>query len=193
MAALPRFAGGSGAGIVVAMMIGRRSNSAAIAMRRPSRRLFCMALAGILAEEILAAGAVTRAGAAGARPFSDDELKKIKRWIVAGRDVPLNKIVTDILGLTKEDETISARAFAVKDPENPAAIHEIGLLPAGKGYIETHIHQDRIAVYWADNDFALISAAAGARGQEAEQASFREAQIGLNEEWTFWAKFADKN
>ena len=43
---------------------------------------------------------------------------KIKGWIAQhGTDDSVNKMVTDILGLTQGNETISSRALAVEAPE----------------------------------------------------------------------------
>jgi hypothetical protein len=136
--------------------------------------------------------AIAPATVAAELPLSDAQLDKINGWIAqGGSNVGVNKISTDILGLTKNDESISARALAVKDPDNDGEIHLIGTLPDGKGYLEEHFHQDKAEIYWADKDLVLISASNGVRGGRPAEMSFTEAQTEFAGELAWWGKFAD--
>src|ERR1700686_1078797 len=81
---------------------------------------------GIVAVAVLALSAIalTRsalvpASVAAERPLSEAQLKKINGWIAdQGRDIAVSAVITEILGLTKNDQTISARGYAALDPEN---------------------------------------------------------------------------
>jgi hypothetical protein len=118
------------------------------------------------------------------------QLDKINGWIAnQGRDIPITPLITDILGLTKGDHTITCRAFAAEGDGNE--IHQIYLLPDGKGYLDAHFYQDKLDVYWADKNFALIAALNGVRGEKPAAASFSDAQYGFGFEVTWWAKYAD--
>jgi hypothetical protein len=130
--------------------------------------------------------------AAAGRSLSDVQRDKIKGWIAQyGSDDSINKMVTDILGLTRDNETISSRALAVKGSGKDNEIHQIDILPDGKGYLAVHIHQEHAEIYWADRDFALIFAVDGVRGGRPDAMSFPEAQAGLSNELEWWATFAD--
>jgi hypothetical protein len=136
--------------------------------------------------------AIVAATAAAEQPLSAAQLDKVNSWIAqGGSNVGVNKVSTDILGLTKNDETISTRALAVKDPGNATEIHLIGTLPDGKGYLEEHFHQDKAEIYWADKDLVLVSASNGIRGGRPAEMSFTEAQTEFAAELAWWAKFAD--
>jgi hypothetical protein len=118
------------------------------------------------------------------------QLDKINGWIAnQGRDIPITPLITDILGLTKGDHTITCRAFAAEGDGNE--IHQIYLLPDGRGYLDAHFYQDKLDVYWADKNFALIAALNGVRGEKPAAASFSDAQYGFGFEVTWWAKYAD--
>ena len=129
--------------------------------------------------------------AAAERPLSDAQLRKIEAWVAArGADAGLSKMVTDILGLTKDNETMSARGFAEKDAESND-VHQINILPGSKGYLVFHLHQNKIEVYWADQELVLISAETGAReGKPAADVSFQEAQAGYRADGPLPALFA---
>jgi hypothetical protein len=128
------------------------------------------------------------------RLLSDAKLKKINGWIVdQGKDIAVSAIITEILGLTKNDQTISARGYAAFDAANGNEIHQIFILPEGKGYLADRFHQDKVEVYWADKDLVLLTALAGIRGAKPEIMFFQDAQAGFNTELTWWAKYADKN
>jgi hypothetical protein len=158
---------------------------------RPLRSVFC-AVAVVLAVTVIASGPLTHTAAAAERALSDEQKRKIDGWIAQdGRETPMNKMVTDILGLTKNDETISPRAYVVKGTEDASEIHQIEILPRNQGYLVGHAHQDKLEIYWTDNDLVLISTAAGTRGGHGEQMSFADAQRELGKELGFWAKFAD--
>jgi hypothetical protein len=130
--------------------------------------------------------------AAAEQSLSDVRRDKIKGWIAQyGTDDSVNKMVTDILGLTRDKETISSRALAAKGSGTDNEIHQIDILPDGKGYLAVHLHQDRAEIYWADRNFALIFAVDGVRGGRPDAMSFPEAQAGLADELDWWAKFAD--
>jgi hypothetical protein len=148
----------------------------------------------ILSAAALAPGAPVRTSAAAERALSDAQLKKIDGWIAdQGKDIAVSAIITEILGLTKNDQTISARGYAALDTANGNEIHQIFILPEGKGYLADHFHQDKVEVYWADKDLVLLTALSGVRGARPEVMFFQDAQAGFNNELTWWAKFADKN
>jgi len=126
------------------------------------------------------------------RSLSDGQRDKIKGWIAQyGTDDSVNKMVTDILGLTRDNETISSRALAAKGSGSDNEIHQIDILPDGKGYLAVHLHEDHVEIYWADRNFALIFAVDGVRGGRPDAMSFLEAQVGLANELEWWARFAD--
>jgi hypothetical protein len=148
----------------------------------------------ILNAAALAPGALVRSCAAVERALSDAQLKKIDGWIAdQGRDIAVSAVITEILGLTKNDQTISARGYAALDAANGNEIHQIFILPEGKGYLADHFHQDKVEVYWADKDLVLLTALSGVRGARPEVMFFQEAQASFNNELTWWAKYADKN
>ena len=142
---------------------------------------------GIAAIAVLAQGAAALmpgalgpASIAAERPLSGAQLKKINGWIAdQGKDIAVSAVITEILGLTKNDETISARGYAALGSENGNEIHQIFILPEGKGYLADHFHQDKVEVYWADKDLALLTALSGIRGAKPDIMFFQEAQAGL--------------
>jgi hypothetical protein len=139
-------------------------------------------------------GALVPASVAAERPLSDAQLKKIDGWIAdQGKDIAVSAVITEILGLTKNDETISARGYAAFDTANGNEIHQIFILPEGKGYLADHFHQDKVEVYWTDKGLVLLTALSGVRGARPEIMFFQDAQAGFNSELTWWAKYADKN
>ena len=139
-------------------------------------------------------GALVRSCAAAERALSDAQLKKIDGWIAdQGKDIAVSAVITEILGLTKNDHTISARGCAALDTANGNEIHQIFILPERKGYLADHFHQDKVEVYWADKDLVLLTALSGVRGARPEIMFFQDAQAAFNYELTWWAKFADKN
>ncbi len=156
---------------------------------------------GIAVVAVLALGAtalmpsaLVPASVAAERPLSDSQLKKINGWIAdQGRDIAVSAVITEILGLTKNDQTISARGYAALDAANGNEIHQIFILPESKGYLADHFHQDKVEVYWADKDLVLLTALSGIRGAKPEIMFFQEAQAGFNNELIWWAKYADKN
>jgi hypothetical protein len=148
----------------------------------------------VLSAIALTPGALAPASAAAERPLSEAQLKKINGWIAdQGKDIAVSALITEILGLTKDDQTISARGYAALDPANGNEIHQIFILPEGKGYLADHFHQDKVEVYWADKDLVLLTALSGIRGAKPAVMFFQEAQVGFNQELIWWAKFADKN
>ena len=135
---------------------------------------------------------LVRAGFAAEPTLAAAQLHKIDGWIAEkGRDVAISPIITDILGLTKNDQSMSCRAFAAVDAGTDHDVHQIYLLPDGKGYLEGHFHQDRVAVYWTDKDFLLIAALSGVRGEMPAATSFAQAQFEFRDEIAWWMKFAD--
>ena len=147
-----------------------------------------------LSAVALSPGALAPASAAAERPLSEAQLKKINGWIAdQGKDIAVSALITEILGLTKDDQTISARGYAALDPANGNEIHQIFILPEGKGYLADHFHQDKVEVYWADKDLVLLTALSGIRGAKPEVMFFQEAQAAFNQELIWWAKYADKN
>jgi hypothetical protein len=148
----------------------------------------------VLSGAALAPGTLVRASNAAEWPLSDAQLKKINGWIAdQGKDIAVSAVITEILGLTKNDETISARGYAALDSDNGNEVHQIFILPQGKGYLADHFHQDKVEVYWADKDLVLLTALSGIRGAKPEVMFFQDAQAAFNIELTWWAKFADKN
>ena len=147
-----------------------------------------------LSAVALSPGALAPVSAAAERPLSEAQLKKINGWIAdQGKDIAVSALITEILGLTKDDQTISARGYAALDPANGNEIHQIFILPEGKGYLADHFHQDKVEVYWADKDLVLLTALSGIRGAKPEVMFFQEAQAAFNQELIWWAKYADKN
>ncbi len=122
--------------------------------------------------------------------LSAAQLKKIDGWIAdQGREITITPIITEILGLTKDDQTMSCRAFAAEgDGEE---VHQIYVLPNGQGYLEAHFYKDKINVYWTDRDFVLKAALEGVRGQTPAPTSFADAQYGFSFEVAWWVKYTD--
>jgi hypothetical protein len=148
----------------------------------------------ILSAAARAPGAWVHTSDAAERALSDAQLKKINGWIAdQGKDIAVSAVITEILGLTKNDQTISARGYAALDAANGNEIHQIFILPEGKGYLADHFHQGKVEVYWADKDLVLVTALAGVRGARPEVMFFQDAQAAFNNELTWWAKFAEKN
>jgi hypothetical protein len=157
-------------------------------------RIGIAAVVVLILSAALAPGALVRTPAAAERALSDAQLKKIDGWIAdQGRDIAISAVITEILGLTKNDQTISARGYAALDAANGNEIHQIFILPEGKGYLADHFHQDKVEVYWADKDLVLLTALSGVRGARPEVMFFQDAQASFNNELTWWAKYADKN
>ncbi|MGC1777033.1 MAG: hypothetical protein WBB34_03750 [Xanthobacteraceae bacterium] len=124
--------------------------------------------------------------------LSAAQIQKINGWITdKGRDIAVTPIITDILGLTNGNQTLTCRAFATEG--DGGEVHQIYVLPDGKGYLEAHFYKDRLDVYWADKNFALLAAVEGVRGQKPTAASFADAQYGFDFESAWWAKYADAN
>jgi hypothetical protein len=148
----------------------------------------------VLIAGALVPGAVVRTSTAAERALSDAQLKKIDGWIAdQGKDIAVSAVITEILGLTKNDQTISARGYAALDAANGNEIHQIFILPGGNGYLADHFHQDKVEVYWADKDLVLLTALSGVRGARPEIMFFQDAQAAFNNELRWWAKYADKN
>ena len=164
-------------------------------MKRSQTRLFSFiviaALTSVLAS--IPCGVMPVALAA-ERSLTDAQFTKINGWIAEkGNDVAISPVITDILGLTQNDQTISSRAFAAVDPENGNEIHQIYLLPGQKGYLVDHFHQDKVEVYWTDKELVLKAALAGIRGEKPGPTSCPESQSVFRNELAWWAKFADAN
>ncbi|MGB6341428.1 MAG: hypothetical protein WBG15_01690 [Xanthobacteraceae bacterium] len=118
------------------------------------------------------------------------QLKKIDGWIAEqGREITVTPIITEILGLTKDGQVVSCRAFAAAGEGDE--VHQIYLLPENKGYLEAHFYKNKLDVYWADKDFALKAAVEGVHGQLPAAISFADAQYGFSFEVAWWAKYAD--
>jgi hypothetical protein len=125
------------------------------------------------------------------RALSEAQRKKIDGLIAQqGRDVAISPIITDIVGLTQKDQSISCRAFGAVDADTND-IHHVYLLPTDQGYLMDYFHQEIVEVYWADKNLVLIAALSGVRGQKPGPASFAQAQYGFGRELAWWAKFAD--
>ena len=163
-------------------------------MRHSQSRPISFAIFAVLIGGCLMAApnAFMRGPAAAAnQPLSDVELKKLDDLIAQqGRDIAISPVITDIVGLTQNDQTITCRAFGAVDPDTNDIRH-IYRLPEGKGYLIDYFHADIVEVYWADNGLALVAALSGVRGQKPGPASFQQAQFGFRNELAWWAKFAD--
>jgi len=117
-------------------------------------------------------------------------LKKIDGWIAdRGREIAVTPIVTEILGLTKDGQAIVCRAFAAEGTGDE--VHQIYLLPDGKGYLEAHFYKNKLDVYWADKDFVLKAAVEGVHGQLPAAVTFADAKYGFSFEVAWWAKYTD--
>jgi hypothetical protein len=122
--------------------------------------------------------------------LSAADLAKINGWIAdKGRDIAVTPIITDILGLTNGNQALTCRAFAAEGGGDE--IHQIYVLPDGKGYLEAHFYKDKLDVYWIDKSFGLLAAVEGVRGQKPAAASFADAQYGFGFELLWWTKYAD--
>jgi hypothetical protein len=122
--------------------------------------------------------------------LSAEQLKKIDGWIAdKGREIAITPIITDILGLTKGDQTMSCRAFAAEGDGDE--VHQIYVLPEDKGYLEAHFYNDKLDVYWTDKDFALKAALEGVRGQMPVPTTYADAQYGFSFEVAWWVKYTD--
>jgi hypothetical protein len=164
-------------------------------MRQRRTRLCSTAFIAALAYLVLGVfphGGMRLAWAA-ERSLSDAQLKNINASIAdQGRDVAISAVITDILGLTSNNQTISCRAFAALDPRGDNEVHQVYLLPDAKGYLVSHFYKDKIDIYWTDKNFVLIAALTGVRGERPAAASFLDAQYGFGFELKWWANFADK-
>ena len=124
------------------------------------------------------------------QPISDAQLKKINEIIaVKGNEVTINKMISGLLGATKNDDPVSSRALAVND--NQSGIHQIQPLPDGRGYIIGELHPNLAHVYWVNKDFVLVSALALMNGQSPTAMPIEEAQVGIGTELAYWASIAD--
>jgi hypothetical protein len=160
-------------------------------MRSHANRAVSVVFSGLLGF-LLAAGGTADRAAATEHPLSETQLAKVKSWLVEhGGPDSISKIVTDILGLTQGNETVTSRALAVHGSDSPTDIHQIDILPSNKGYLEAHFHDGKAEIFWADLNFNLQSAVEGARDARPGLMSFPEAQAGLNDELAWWATFAD--
>ncbi len=120
--------------------------------------------------------------------LSAAQLKKIDGWIAdQGREIAVTPIITEILGLTKDDQTITCRAFAAEG--EGGEVHQIYALPDGKGYLEAHFYKNKLDVYWVDKDFALKAAVEGVHGRLPAAISFADAQYGFSFEVAWWVKY----
>jgi hypothetical protein len=152
---------------------------------RPSRAIGILLLAVALAGPRFVNDSVAATG-----QLSAVQLGKINGWIGEhGGPDSISKIVTDILGLTQGNQTITSRALAVHGSDG--AIHQIDVLPNRKGYLLAYFHDSSAEIFWANPGFALQSAVEGARDARPAAMSVPEAEAGLNQELAWWATFAD--
>jgi hypothetical protein len=125
-------------------------------------------------------------------PLTAAELKRVDDLIAQqGKDIAVTPIITEILGLTKGDETMTCRAFAAVGEGNE--VHQIYLLAGGKGYLAAHFYKDKLDVYSVDKSFALVAALEGVRGQYPAPTTFADAQYGYHFEQAWWAKYVDSH
>src|ERR1700730_15033037 len=135
---------------------------------RQSRPIWSAVFAALMCGCLAAApNAVMRGAAAAAtQSLSAVEIKKIDDLIAQqGRDIAISPLITDIVGLTQNDQTITCRAFGAVAPDTNDTRH-IYLLPADKGYLIDYFHAAIVEVYWTDKNLALIAALSGVRGQK---------------------------
>jgi hypothetical protein len=124
------------------------------------------------------------------QPLTEAELKKLDDLIAQqGKDIAVTPIITEILGLTKGDQTMTCRAFAALGEGDE--VHQIYLLADGKGYLAAHFYKDKLDVYSVDKTFGLVAALEGVRGQYPAPTTFADAQYGYHFEQAWWAKYAD--
>ena len=72
------------------------------------------------------------------RPLSEAQLKKINGWIAdQGRDIAVSAVITEILGLTKNEETMSARGYAALDAKTATRSIRSSSCK-GEGYLANH-------------------------------------------------------
>jgi hypothetical protein len=122
--------------------------------------------------------------------LSEAQIHKIDGWIAdQGREIAITPIITQILGLTKGDQAMSCRAFAAEGEGEE--VHQIYVLPEGRGYLEAHFYKNKLDVYWVDKDFALQAALEGIRGQTPAPTTYADAQYGFSFEIAWWAKYVD--
>jgi hypothetical protein len=126
------------------------------------------------------------------QPLTAAELKRIDDLIAQqGKDIAVTPIITEILGLTKGDQAITCRAFAAIGEGDE--VHQIYILPDGKGYLAAHFYKDKLDVYSVDKTFALVAALEGVRGQYPAPTTFADAQYGYHFEQAWWAKYVDSH
>lgn len=122
--------------------------------------------------------------------LSAEQLKKIDGWIAdQGREIAISPIITEILGLTKGDQSMSCRAFAAEGEGDE--VHQVYVLPEGEGYLEAHFYKNKADVYWVDTHFALKAALEGVHGQLPAATTYADAQYGFSFEVAWWAKYTD--
>lgn len=144
----------------------------------------------LLLAAVLAGPSFVNESVAAASQLSDIQLGKIKGWIGEhGGPDSVSKILTDILGLTQDNQTITSRALAVHGSDG--AIHQIDVLPNRKGYLVAYFHDRSAEIFWANLNFGLQSAVEGARAARPAAMSVPEAEAGLKQELAWWATFAD--
>jgi hypothetical protein len=144
--------------------------------------------ATLIAVVLFAADSVAQVPAPTAPSLTAAELAKVDGLIAQqGRDIAVTPIITDILGLTTNNQALTCRAFAAEGTGDE--IHQIYVLPEDKGYLDAHFYQNKLDVYWTDKSFALKAALTGVRGQMPAAATFADAQYGFAFEVAWWSKF----
>jgi hypothetical protein len=157
------------------------------------RRLLSLSTSAILFYTLLAVAPTAAASADPQQAFTAAEAKKINEIAEEkGDNGVINKKVSDGLGMTKNDETVTSHAFAVKDSKGN--VHQIQPLPNDRGYMLGEVVGSKfIYVYWANKDFGLISAVSFIRGQSPKPMANADAQAGIGYELTYWASWIDKH
>jgi len=174
-------------------------------MIRTGHRLATLALLAVVTPIAAIAPALvipTTAAAesvAAAPKLSEAQLKKILDTIPAkGTAVTADKRVTDTLGLTKNSNSIAARALTVKERFGDL-IHQMQPLPGGKGYLFGNIGPTITEVFWADKNLVLVAAMTSVRGGPAAgmtggmifyPTTVQDAQPNFSKELAYWATVA---
>ena len=137
----------------------------------------------ILSAAALAPCALVRTSAAAERALSDAQLKKIDGWIAdQGRDIAVSAVITEILGLTKNDQTISARGYAALDTANGNEIRQdISSCRRAKAISPTTFTRTRSRSTGPIKDLVLLTALSGVRGARPEVMFFQDAQAGIQQ------------
>jgi len=175
-------------------------------MIRTGNRLVALAISIIvtqvsaIAPTFIIATPAAAQSAASAPKLSEAQLEKlIDTMPIEGKIVTAEKRVTDTLGLTKNNETLTSRALTVKERAG-VLFHQIQLLPGGKGYLFGNIGPTTVQVFWADKNLVLVAAMTSVKGGPTAGMTggmmvyptpVKEAAPDFSNELAYWATVAD--